>query len=119
MDSTVYGSITTPDLRGKFIVGENGGTFTPMGHTGGDEEVTLSTDQMPAHEHRSGYLWGTVPNDLWLANAVNKAYSDGGGDTFGKTNVESQIMKTSIDGGGQPHNNLPPYYTLAYIMRIA
>ena len=42
-------SVTTPDLRNRFIVGA-GNTYTP-GNTGGSDSVTLTEAQMPSHNH--------------------------------------------------------------------
>jgi microcystin-dependent protein len=42
-------SSTTPDLRGMFIVG-SGGTYS-TGDTGGSENVTLTTSNLPSHTH--------------------------------------------------------------------
>ena len=46
------GSNSTPDLRGKFVVGyHNSNGDYDVGDTGGAETVTLSEAQMPSHNH--------------------------------------------------------------------
>jgi len=48
------GSNSTPDLRGKFVVGYHDGNGSyDVGDTGGSETVTLTTAQLPAHSHGS------------------------------------------------------------------
>lgn len=37
-----------PDLRGKFVIGANGGTYN-AGNTGGKEAISLTTAQLPPH----------------------------------------------------------------------
>ena len=46
------GQNSTPDLRGKFIIGA-GGSYNPSA-TGGAETVTLTTAQLPSHSHNTG-----------------------------------------------------------------
>lgn len=51
---TVYGiagpnTFKLPDLRGKTIIGTSG--FFTLGHQGGAETVTLTTDNLPSHSH--------------------------------------------------------------------
>ena len=87
----------TPDLRDRFVLGA-GGDYA-VGATGGEATHTLTIDEMPAHSH-------TIPN---FGPTGNGWAHTGGGE--GGT--------TDITGGGQPHNNMPPYYALAYIMRVA
>src|SRR5262245_39577376 len=44
-----------PDLRGRVAVGASDGSSGPaypLGSTGGQESVTLSVSQLPAHSHR-------------------------------------------------------------------
>ena len=43
------GNNGTPDLRDKFVVGAGGGYA--LGDSGGANEVTLTTEQIPAHKH--------------------------------------------------------------------
>ena len=98
------GSNGTPDLRGRFIVGySNTDTdFNAVGKTGGLKRVTLTVDQMPAHTHtyNAPLISGNHP---------------GGSSGYDRPNaLESGV--TGSRGGNQSHENLPPYYTLAYIM---
>jgi microcystin-dependent protein len=53
------GSNGAPDLRDRFLVGA-GSTYTP-GDTGGSASVTLSTSQIPAHNH-TGVTGGQSAN---------------------------------------------------------
>lgn len=50
-----FGSTSTtfnlPDLRGRAIIGAGGGANIAFRATGGAHEVTLSTNEMPAHTH--------------------------------------------------------------------
>lgn len=46
------GTNGTPDLRDKFVLGA--GTTHNVGETGGNEEVTLTVEQMPKHNHTYG-----------------------------------------------------------------
>lgn len=100
------GSDGTPDLRDRFVVGA-GGTYIP-GETGGLDEVTLTTAQMPAHSHSY--------NDYYWHDSGNVAsYSTPTGDDVGQR--LQTVRTTSFAGGSDPIENRPPYYALAYIMK--
>lgn len=99
---------TTPDLRNRFIVG-SGGTYS-IGNTGGADTVTLTTSQIPAHSH--------------YTTLAHNGYPDGYGDRTDNYYImdpsrgSTKNYSTSSTGSGQPHENRPPYYALAFIMRV-
>lgn len=97
-------SITTPDLRNRFIVG-SGATYS-LGDIGGASTVTLTENQMPSHGHpvtMNGY-GGTIRPSYNLQYDSQKS---------GK--AWDFLYRT---GGSQGHENRPPYYALAYIMKL-
>ena len=95
------GTNGTPDLRGRFILGESNNH--PVGESGGSEEVTLTVKQLPAHRF-----------EPILTNAVGKENS-----TLACGNgVQSSRFNGAYLGNNQPHPNMPPYYTLCYIMKL-
>lgn len=96
------GTNGTPDLRGRFIVGA-GDTYA-VGNTGGAESVTLSVSQIPAHTHSVKYSGNT---HLDSSGSTNASY-------LGST---GSIGTTERTGGGNAHENRPPYYALCYIMK--
>ena len=94
----------TPDLRDRFIVGA--GASYGIGNVGGANYVTLTLKQIPPHRHGVMEYAGPAHSDtnLWshIAAGVN-------GGSSGLTDYA---------GSGQAHENRPPYYALAYIMKI-
>ena len=118
---------TVPDLRGRMIRGAS--DSVPAGSTGGSEThthsisgtvgaTTLTVEQMPSHIHRYGNL--AIPN-------YGYAIDPTGRNTLG---LGAEPLDTSAAGGSQSHThelngtsapagNLPPYYALSFIMRIA
>lgn len=95
----------TPDLRGRFIVGQTSVDveFNAIGKTGGEKEVRLTIEQMPAHNH-TYYAPRIIGNH------------PGGDSGYDRPNSAEQ-WTTGSAGNSQAHNNLPPYYTLAFIMK--
>ena len=98
------GNSNTPDLRNRFVVGAGtGGNYSP-GDTGGANSVTLTVDQIPSHSHT--YERTDVGIDVsdrpWPAN---------------NNDCDMTTQNTSSTGGGQSHENRPPYYALCYIMK--
>lgn len=74
-----------------------------IGQTGGEREVTLTEDQIPAHNHGGTYTdAGTARTHAWLAS---------GGSAMGYDTVEA--------GGGEAHNNMPPYIQVSVWRRTA
>ena len=138
--STLQG-YETPDLRGRFIVGygENGTNIssnvwddakykTPgnlsqkgmnSGAVGGEMMHTLTTSEMPSHQHTAKY--GRAAH-----NDSGNTYKTITGFTEGTvTKVGSDWKNESYDGGrtnstgnSEAHENRPPYYVLAFIMRV-
>lgn len=125
------GSNGTPDLRNRFIVGA-GSTYSP-GNTGGLDKVTLSLSEMPSHFHQIGVVvakWGDNADNRNFPDFNGTAYpdSDYGGDVTrwrtryqgGSTNYTSASPYNGrTQGTTSSHENRPPYYALAYIMRIS
>lgn len=96
------GTNGTPDLRGRFVLGSS--DSHALGSTGGSEEVTLTARQLPPHFH-----------DLEKVSSLS-------GSNFGIRTGNNlgtiQYIETGPAGNGEPHPNMPPYYTLAYIMKL-
>lgn len=99
--SLCNGKNGTPDLRDRFIVGS--GNEYMIGDTGGEKTHTLTVNEMPSHNHT--YL---EPNKM-LGTAQKTSASD-----YYENTVSTN---TSSTGGGQAHENRPPYYALAFIMK--
>ncbi|MCK5845812.1 MAG: tail fiber protein [Bacteroidales bacterium] len=119
---SVNGHIT-PNLIDRFIVG-SGGSYS-VGSTGGASSVALNINQMPSHNH--GVTDPGHTHSFWTAaNYVNDLETDPSTNTdhvrqnhidvnTGNSTTNITIQHT---GGNQAHENRPPYYALAYIMRI-
>lgn len=97
------GTNGTPDLRGQFVIGA-GGSYS-VGNTGGEATHRLTISEMPSHNHLT-----EVDNNKIYYYPSNGVYQGYGISSSGST---------YNTGGSQPHNNLPPYYALCYIMKIA
>jgi microcystin-dependent protein len=76
------------------------GTNYVVGAKGGTNDVTLTVEQMPPHTH--GH-WS--PKDNWGLSGAG-------------ISGNREYLQTASTGGGQAHENRPPYYALAYIMRV-
>lgn len=128
------GTSGTPDLRDRFVVGA-GSTYT-VGATGGSATVTLDATQIPAHTHSFS---GTTSSDgahthttsfTYFANYTPDAFTSGLSTyvrgfgtaenlTTSSAGAHTHTLSgtTGSIGGGLAHENRPPYYALAYIMK--
>lgn len=139
------GTNNTPDLRGRFIVGYNGsqnttdpseinddlynqpGNLSENGTTPGNKDgkktVTLTVDQMPSHNHDFGNDETDRHFHILLSNKAepgDKALlPDDGFKERGTRTRPNLFWWGSIvsRGGDQAHENRPPYYVLAFIMK--
>jgi microcystin-dependent protein len=109
------GSSGRPDLRDRFIVG-SGGTYS-VGTTGGEAFHTLNTNEMPNHDHVM-HGQGLIPGISTYLSRANGRYSGSGGDLLGGSGSPDTGMRTGFTGSSQPHENRPPYYALAYIIKL-
>jgi len=107
----------TPDLRGRFILGSGEGEELSQRdiHTSGGEEThTLTIEEMPSHNHSNNIRRGC--GDGYGVADVTSFNCDRGHQrtqniiTIGNTGGQN-------DGTTKPHNNMPPYYVLTYIIK--
>ena len=119
--STTYGegdgstTFNLPDLRGRMVIGLDnmGGNSADrvvneqadvLGGSAGEEMHELTVDEMPSHGHS-------------ISTMINHS-----GNTNGilRSNAEVQqngSYNTNNAGNSQPHNNMPPYLTVNYIIK--
>ncbi len=99
-------NITIPDLRGKFIYGKP--PNKELLDSGGVIEHTLLIDEIPNHTHEfeSGRNIDDNPGCHCGSGSCNCNLDDNSGMVI----IEA--------GGGKPHNNLPPFVVLSYIIKV-
>lgn len=94
-------------LKDRFLLA-TGNTFTP-GQTGGEISHTLTANEMPSHNHN------TSASGRSTTISTGSGYSVAVADAYG-----SQVAyKTGSTGGGQAHNNMPPYLAVYMWKRIS
>ena len=110
-----------PDLQGRVPV--HAGSGLTLGENGGTESVTLTTTQIPVHNHlvtttSTGGL-GVPGNtaimaDQGPAGVTVKAY-------IPPTNANPVVLRNTIvgpSGGSQPHENMQPFLAISYIISL-
>jgi microcystin-dependent protein len=104
---TVNGQ-ATPDLQGRFIVGyqPSDADYSSIGNAGGEKTHTLTVDEMPSHSH-----------EMWLQHTGKRFTGSGDANALNESNL-ADGTPTGYTGGGNAHENRPPYYVLALIMRV-
>ena len=93
-----------PNLIGRSLFGA-GRTYR-LGAYGGLARVALGVDQIPAHSHtydRPEYSSETQIN--WRGGTIDRT-------------VRTAGRSTGAAGGGQPHENIPPYAVVNWIIRL-
>jgi microcystin-dependent protein len=98
------GTNGTPDLRNRFIIGA-GATYG-VAVTGGEAAHALTEAEMPSHTHTINTYMLNAIHTPTRVTCYDTGVSSGGAST------------TNPTGGGAAHNNLPPYFALAYIMKL-
>jgi microcystin-dependent protein len=110
---------TIPNLQNYFILGA-GGSYQ-VGNIGGTGSVSLSTNNLPAHSHDITAISGTFVNSI----EFQALYYDQGtvppqtstvNFQYGTSTYNGPTGTNQSTGGGQAFENLPPYYSLYYIM---
>ena len=117
---TTYGgdgqeTFNLPDLRGRVPIHQGNGFI--LAETGGVEEVTLTTAQIPMHNHAmlANNAQGGSPNPgnnvLAASPNVNLYIQD---------IANTPLAATSVGpvGGSQPHTNFQPYLCIDFIISL-
>lgn len=121
---TIYGgdgrtTFALPDLRGRVPVHQGHGpglSERRIGSKGGQERVTLTTNQLPSHEHVFSGSSAPADQDLpaghVLATLGASAYAPGG---FTKPLSWAAV---SSAGGSQAHDNIQPTLAVHFIIAL-
>jgi microcystin-dependent protein len=119
---TTYGgdgqsTFQLPDLRGRLPIHQGNGFI--LAETGGVEEVTLTSQQIPAHTHQ---LLGSTSNASSTdpEGNVGARLSVAGVFPYGTDNPSQPMSPQSIapTGGSQPHTNFQPYLCVNFIISL-
>lgn len=100
---------TWEQIQGRFLLGMS--SSYPAGSQGGEATHTLTANEMPNHTHQYIDYWTVASASGTGRQAVkfnNNIYSP-----------ESGGLSTGSSGGGQAHNNMPPYLAVYIWKRTA
>ena len=101
-----------PDFRGRFLLGldnmggssantTNNENADILGGYGGEENHTLTIDEMPEHTHSVGQ---------GVTSGCHSNYPCGG--------FQGGNGPTGSAGGDEPHNNMPPFISINYLIKL-
>lgn len=120
---TTYGgngqtTFALPNLQGRFPMhfGQGPG-LSPrsLGEQAGQETVTLLSSQMPAHTHNA--LASSAPGTTDAPSGAYPARPASSIPTYGGS-PDVAMGAGGAAGGGQPHDNMPPYLALNFQIAV-
>jgi microcystin-dependent protein len=117
-----------PNLQGRLAVGQGQGlglTNRLLGQSGGEENVTLLTTNLPQHIHTLNASTVNVSTSV-ISNTVlpgtftagNNFYTKNDGSTPAPIPKNLVAGSTTMTGSGQPHSNLMPTLCVSFIIAL-
>lgn len=121
---TTYGgngqtNFALPDLRGRVAVHYGNGIGLinwSLGEKRGEHAHTLTTQEMPAHNHLINAISSTGNSNSPADNLLAANSADVPAFSAISSNAQEQL--TSQTGGGQAHLNMQPFLTLSYCIAL-
>jgi len=121
---TTYGgdgqnTFALPDLRSRIPIHQGtlaGGPTYVIGEQSGTETVTITTNQMPQHNHllNAQSANGTQPSPsggVWAGSDLDQFSS-------GSPTTTMSASLVALSGGSQPHDNMPPYLCVNFAIAL-
>jgi microcystin-dependent protein len=127
---TTYGgdgktTFALPDLRGRVAISPGQGpglSNYQLGQAGGTESVTLTTAQIPAHNHLLAANSSAGDQSSPLGNfpaAVNDPGAGSQSNGYSATSNGTMAGTASTPAGGsQPHTNIEPFLCVNFIIAL-
>lgn len=119
---TLFGG-TWEQIQGKFLLGMS--SSYPAGSQGGEASHTLTTAEMPSHGHNPanepGYF-GFITNSKKAFEVGDMGVQSGSGRYYPYASAAFDVSRntlTGTTGGGNSHNNMPPYLSIYIWKRTA
>jgi microcystin-dependent protein len=119
---TTYGgdgqsTFGVPDLRGRIPIHQGNGFI--LAETGGAEQITVTTQQLPVHSHAflatlnvgtQNQPGNMLPGQMTTQNAF----------PYGTDNPPATLSPVSISpvGGSEPHTSFQPYLCIDFIISL-
>ena len=94
-----------------------------LGQVGGQPLVTLTPAQIPSHNHvifaraGAGDVNNPAAGTVWAAAHLGKTPINMYNSAVGAGSVMNALAFGPA-GGGQPHNNMPPFLTLTFVIAL-
>lgn len=108
-----------PDLRGRAPIHVGGGHT--LGERGGEQSHTLTTAELPLHQHGVRASTDFVNTDN-PAGALPGAKPRGGLNLYGTAGSANVALRTesvtTAPGGSQAHTNMQPFLTLNFVIAL-
>lgn len=115
---TTYGgngiqTFALPDLRGRVAMGVGGGF--QLGNTTGEETHTLTSNEMPLHQHPVSASAVVGTQAVAAGNLLGNAAMYNASPPDPAASTDNLIAAV---GGSQPHENRPPYLVMTWIIAL-
>ena len=96
-------------IENKFLLASS--NIHMNGETGGEENHTLTINEMPKHSHKMKY-------DSIGWTAIRQSSGTNGIVEYNKSSYDGQYSTEEV-GNGNAHNNMPPYLVVNMWKRVA
>jgi microcystin-dependent protein len=108
-----------PDLQGRVPIhaGTQGGITYIQGEMAGTETVTLTTQQLPTHNHPLLASLNNAGANVVTGNLTGQV---GATQLYREVPAASPLNAAAVTqvGGSQPHENMQPYLAISYILSL-
>jgi len=118
---TTYGgdgqsTFALPNLQSRIPFHTGGGQNFVLGQLSGTETVTLTTNQIPVHTHALGAssaagTQASPAGGVWAGSTLDQFSAEPNTNTMAPSTI-------TATGGGQPHDNMPPFLVVNFIIAI-